>query len=119
MQFLVELLSILHRDKEASVSTAANDAYTKVLQPFHGWITSGVFWAALKLVPSRESLFEKLGGESPQLHEDMGNFISQFSAVLSKIDAHMVSSQASTQCAFPTGSSFRLTPPLLPSPFFR
>uniref|UniRef100_A0A7S2Z8A6 Glycolipid transfer protein domain-containing protein n=1 Tax=Chloropicon laureae TaxID=464258 RepID=A0A7S2Z8A6_9CHLO len=89
MQFLVELLGILHRDKDASVSTAANDAYTKVLQPYHGWITSGVFWAALKLVPSRDGLFEKLGGESDKLHEDMGTFISQFEGVLSKIHSHM------------------------------
>jgi len=88
MQFLVELLRILHADKNASVSTAANAAYEKVLQPYHGWLTSGVFWGALKLVPTRESLFQKLG-ESSSLEEDMGSFVSQFDAVLSKIHTYM------------------------------
>ena len=95
MQFLVELLRILHADKNASVSTAANAAYEKVLQPYHGWLTSGVFWGALKLVPTRESLFQKLG-ESSSLEEDMGSFVSQFDAVLSKIHTYMVSLDAHT-----------------------
>ena len=51
MQFLVELLRILHQDKDASVSDAANAAYEKVLKPYHGWITSGVFWALSSSFP--------------------------------------------------------------------
>ena len=90
MQFLVELLRILHQDKDASVSDAANAAYEKVLKPYHGWITSGVFWGALKLVPSRETLYANLG-ESPTMEQDMGAFVSQFHEVLSKIHDYMVS----------------------------
>ncbi|QDZ23818.1 glycolipid transfer protein [Chloropicon primus] len=88
MQFLVELLHILHQDKSSSVSDAANAAYEKVLQPYHGWITSGVFWGALKLVPSRETLYANLG-QSATLEEDMGSFIAQFGAVLSKVHDYM------------------------------
>ena len=90
LPILVELLRILHQDKDASVSDAANAAYEKVLKPFHGWITSGVFWGALKLVPSRETLYANLG-ESPTMEQDMGAFVSQFHEVLSKIHDYMVS----------------------------
>ena len=90
MQFLVHLLRVLHQDENATVSDAANAAYEKVLQPYHGWITSGVFWAALKLVPSREALYANLGNSS-SLREDMGSFVTQFDQVLSKLHSYMVS----------------------------
>jgi hypothetical protein len=90
MQFLVQLLRVLHQDKEASVSTAASAAYEKVLQPYHGWITSGVFTVALKIVPSRQGLFEKLG-ESDNLEQEMGDFVEEFDAVLSKVHNYLVS----------------------------
>ena len=91
MQFLVELLRVLCQDKESSVSTAASAAYEKVLQPYHGWITSGVFTVALKIVPSRQGLFEKLG-QSDNLEEEMTSFVAEFDAVLSKVHNYLVSS---------------------------
>lgn len=90
MHLVVEILRILHQDKSASVYDAANAAYEKVLKPYHGWITSSVFWGALKLVPSRETLYENLG-KTESLEDDMGSFVAQFGSILSKINDHLVS----------------------------
>merc|ERR1711934_1294038 len=90
MHLVVEILRILHQDKSASVYDAANAAYEKVLKPYHGWITSSVFWGAFKLVPSRETLYENLG-KTESLEDDMGSFVAQFGSILSKINDHLES----------------------------
>lgn len=56
MEFIVALLERLHSDRAVSLSTAANEVYYQTLQRFHGWIVTGTFTVALKLVPSRRVL---------------------------------------------------------------
>jgi len=88
MQFVVCLLRLLQADESASLSSAANQAYNEVLQPYHGWITTGIFTVALKIVPSREDFYQNLG-TSEKFGEEMNAFIEQFDVVLSKIHAHL------------------------------
>lgn len=47
------LLERLYADRAVSLSTAASEVYYQTLQRFHGWIVTGTFTVALKLVPSR------------------------------------------------------------------
>lgn len=93
MQFVVGLMDKMQQDPMCSVAQAASDAYTEVLSPFHGWITSGIFKVALNVVPSREALFTKLALDTgaDTLEADMGRFVSDFGGVLSKIHDYMVS----------------------------
>ena len=92
MQFVVGLMDKMQQDPMCSVAQAASDAYTEVLSPFHGWITSGIFKVALNVVPSREALFTKLALDTgaDTLEADMGRFVSDFGGVLSKIHDYMV-----------------------------
>lgn len=53
MEFIVALLERLYADRAVSLSTAASEVYYQTLQRFHGWIVTGTFTVALKLVPSR------------------------------------------------------------------
>lgn len=47
------LLERLHADREVTLSAAASDTYCATLQRYHGWLVTGTFTVALKLVPSR------------------------------------------------------------------
>ena len=49
MEFIVDLLRRLHNDRQVELPAAATAAYDATLQPFHGWITSGVFSLAMKV----------------------------------------------------------------------
>ena len=53
MEFIVALLDKLHSDRAMPLSTAASETYYTTLQRYHGWIVTGTFTVALKLVPSR------------------------------------------------------------------
>lgn len=53
MEFITALLERLHADRGVTLSAAASDTYGATLQRYHGWIVSGTFTVALKLVPSR------------------------------------------------------------------
>lgn len=53
MQFVVALLNKLYTDRQISLSEAASETYYATLQQYHGWIVTGTFTVALKLVPSR------------------------------------------------------------------
>lgn len=53
MEFVVALLLKLSQDRDISLSAAASESYYATLQQYHGWIVTGTFTVALKLVPSR------------------------------------------------------------------
>lgn len=53
MEFIVALLERLQADRAVTLSEAASETYYATLQRFHGWIVTGTFTLALKLVPSR------------------------------------------------------------------
>lgn len=53
MQFVTALLNRLTEDEEESLSAAASETYYATLQQYHGWIVTGTFTVALKLVPAR------------------------------------------------------------------
>ena len=56
------LLERLYADRAVSLSTAASEVYYQTLQRFHGWIVTGTFTVALKLVPSRWVLAKRGSG---------------------------------------------------------
>jgi len=66
MEFIVTLLNRLYADRQVSLSNAASETYCATLQHFHGWIVTGTFTVALKLVPSRDTFFHNLGANSPE-----------------------------------------------------
>ena len=47
------LLDSLQAHPDTSLSQAASETYYATLQRYHGWIVTGTFTLALKLVPSR------------------------------------------------------------------
>ena len=53
MIFVVGLLQRLLDHPEETLSAAASEAYYTTLQKYHGWIVTGTFTVALKIVPSR------------------------------------------------------------------
>jgi hypothetical protein len=53
MEFIVAVLRRLHDDRAVGLSAAASETYYQTLQRYHGWIVTGTFTVALKLVPSR------------------------------------------------------------------
>lgn len=53
MIFVVGLLQRLLDHPEETLSAAASEAYYATLQKYHGWIVTGTFTVALKIVPSR------------------------------------------------------------------
>lgn len=53
MEFIVALLDRLQADRQVSLAAAASETYYATLQQYHGWIVTGTFTVALKLVPSR------------------------------------------------------------------
>ncbi len=89
MQFVVALLHRLAKDREVSLSEAASETYYSTLQQYHGWIVTGTFTVALKLVPGRESFFESVGaggvdGESGResVFSSMNEFCIEFEDLL-------------------------------------
>lgn len=91
MQFIVALLGRLQRDPGTEVSTAVGEAYAETLQRFHGWIVSGTFTVAFKLVPSRQTFFERLECDpsDPAVLADMSGFCAAFGALLDEVHAFL------------------------------
>jgi Ca2+:H+ antiporter len=91
MEFIVALLERLYADRTIALSTAASEVYYETLQRFHGWIVTGTFTVALKLVPSRDDFFNKVGvapgdeGAMAAMHA----FCMAFSGVLAEIQTFL------------------------------
>lgn len=91
MEFIVALLDRLFTDRQVTLSQAASDTYYATLQKFHGWIVTGTFTVALKIVPSREDFFDKVGilaGDEAALQQ-MHSFCSSFGTVLAEVQAFL------------------------------
>lgn len=91
MEFIVALLDRLYTDREITLSQAASETYYATLQKFHGWIVTGTFTVALKIVPSREDFFSKVGiqpGNDAALQQ-MHAFCTSFGAVLAEVQAFL------------------------------
>jgi Ca2+:H+ antiporter len=88
MEFIVALLRRLHTDRSVTLSEAASETYYSTLQQYHGWIVTGTFTVALKLVPSRGAFLEKAGaggaGEE-EVQAEMAAFCEAFGAVLAEV----------------------------------
>ena len=65
MIFVVGLLHRLLDQPEETLSVAASEAYYATLQKYHGWIVTGTFTVALKIVPSRCVQRVSLMGSGP------------------------------------------------------
>lgn len=89
MQFVVALLHRLAKDRNISLSEAASETYYSTLQQYHGWIVTGTFTVALKLVPGRESFFESVGAGGADgnngreaVFQSMNEFCVEFEGLL-------------------------------------
>ncbi|KAL4518639.1 hypothetical protein Ndes2437B_g00728 [Nannochloris sp. 'desiccata'] len=97
MQFVVALLHRLAQDRNISLSDAASETYYSTLQQYHGWIVTGTFTVALKLVPGRESFFESVGaggldGECGReaVFKSMNEFCVEFEDLLKVVHKFLV-----------------------------
>lgn len=91
MEFITALLDKLYADRQMSLSQAASETYYATLQQYHGWIVTGTFTLALKIVPSREHFFEKVGlqAEDDAVMQQLHAFCSAFSTVLGEVQAFL------------------------------
>jgi hypothetical protein len=60
MEFLSTLIRRLAGDADASLAAAASEAYCATLQRYHGWLVTGTFTVALKLVPARGAFMARV-----------------------------------------------------------
>ena len=91
------LLHRLAQDRDISLSEAASETYYSTLQQYHGWIVTGTFTVALKLVPGRESFFESVGagGQDGEMGREavfasMNEFCVEFENLLEVLDKFLV-----------------------------
>ncbi|KAK6161240.1 hypothetical protein DH2020_004633 [Rehmannia glutinosa] len=84
MDFLVELFRNLAEHQDWSMSQVCNDAYSKTLKKWHGWLASSTFTVAIKLAPDRKKFMEVIGTEG-DIYGDMQNFCTNFSPILGQI----------------------------------
>ncbi|KAL2463140.1 Glycolipid transfer protein 1 [Forsythia ovata] len=84
MDFLVELFHNLSAHQDQSMSHACNDAYSKTLKKWHGWLASSSFSVAIKLAPDRKKFMEVIGTQG-DIYGDMEKFCTSFSPILEQI----------------------------------
>ncbi|PSC73205.1 pleckstrin homology domain-containing family A member 8-like [Micractinium conductrix] len=91
MEFVVALLEKLYTDRQLTLSQAASETYYATLQHYHGWIVTGTFTLALKIVPSREDFFAKVGAapNDEAAMAAMHAFCTEFGAVLAEVQAFL------------------------------
>lgn len=92
MRFVERLIRSLSSSKEVTVSEAATDAYNAVLKPYHGWVTYGVFQAAMSALPlsvNRESLVATLGGGEETLAEEGTALVEALGPLLGQVLAFL------------------------------
>ncbi len=89
MRFLEELIRRVFASREASTYDAATAAYDAVLKPYHGWVTYGVFQAALAVLPYREHVIETLGGGEEALAEEAATFLECLGPLLDRVHAFL------------------------------
>ncbi|KAL0414291.1 UNVERIFIED_CONTAM: Glycolipid transfer protein 1 [Sesamum radiatum] len=90
MDFLVELFRNLCEHQDWSMSQVCNDAYSKTLRKWHGWLASSSFSVAIKLAPDRKKFMEVIGTEG-DIYGDMQKFCTNFSPILGEIHKFLAS----------------------------
>ncbi|KAI3469789.1 hypothetical protein Pfo_026452 [Paulownia fortunei] len=90
MDFLVELFSNLAEHQDWSMSQVYNDAYSKTLKKWHGWLASSSFTVAIKLAPDRKKFMEVIG-TGGDIYGDMQKFYTNFSPILGEIHKFLAS----------------------------
>ncbi|KAL0349042.1 UNVERIFIED_CONTAM: Glycolipid transfer protein 1 [Sesamum radiatum] len=90
MDFLVELFRNLCEHQDWSMSQVCNDAYSKTLKKWHGWLASSSFTVAIKLAPDRKKFMEVIGTEG-DIYGDMQKFCTNFSPILGEIHKFLAS----------------------------
>ncbi|KAL7105534.1 hypothetical protein ACP275_07G050600 [Erythranthe tilingii] len=91
MDFLVELFRNLAEHHDWSMSQVCNDAYSKTLKKWHGWLASSSFAVAIKLAPDRKKFMEVIGIEDGDIYDDMQKFCTDFSPILVQIHKFLAS----------------------------
>lgn len=89
MQFVTALLLRLTQDREVPLSTAASETYYATLHQYHGWLVTGTFTVALKLVPSRESFLAAVGADTEAGLRSMAAFAEEFGSLLAVLHAFL------------------------------
>lgn len=97
MRFLEELIRLVFASREASTYDAATAAYDVVLKPYHGWVTYGVFQAALAVLPYRKDVMKALGGGEEALEEEAAAFLEGLGPLLDRVHTFL----ESEGCNFP------------------
>ncbi|XP_047980039.1 glycolipid transfer protein 1-like [Salvia hispanica] len=91
MDFIVELFKNLGEHQDWSMSQIYNEAYTKTLKKWHGWIAASSFTVGLTLAPERKKFMEVLGKHGGDINTDMQKFCTEFSPILQKIHRFLAS----------------------------
>ncbi|KMZ72595.1 hypothetical protein ZOSMA_161G00460 [Zostera marina] len=62
VEFGLDVMERLMKDKGLSVEEAVEEAYCSKLKPWHGWISSAAYKVALRMIPNRIELTELVMG---------------------------------------------------------
>ncbi|KAG6520345.1 glycolipid transfer protein 3-like isoform X1 [Zingiber officinale] len=88
--FGLTLFQKLDKNPELKLEQVVEEAYSEVLKPCHGWISSAAYKIALKLVPERETLIRLLMGQEQDyeaLKQDIKSYVSVIQPLLDEICA--------------------------------
>ncbi|XP_074557873.1 LOW QUALITY PROTEIN: glycolipid transfer protein 3-like [Curcuma longa] len=88
--FGLTLFQKLDKNPKLKLEQVVEEAYSEVLKPWHGWISSAAYKIALKLVPERETLIRLLMGQEQDyeaLKQDVKSYVSVIQPLLDEICA--------------------------------
>eukprot|EP00931_Biecheleriopsis_adriatica_P107048 TRINITY_DN81389_c0_g1_i1.p1 TRINITY_DN81389_c0_g1~~TRINITY_DN81389_c0_g1_i1.p1 ORF type:complete len:304 (+),score=51.68 TRINITY_DN81389_c0_g1_i1:36-914(+) len=95
---LLEKVMITLRGNDAwALSRCVRYSYDAVLAPCHNLATRSAVRAGVRLAPSREVFFAKLGGEGTDVLACMGALLDAFSPVLDKVKIFLVAQGLETK----------------------
>lgn len=61
VHFIKQIMFLLAKDQQVSLSTAVSEAYSVTLAAYHGTIVRGTCQAGFLLLPTRETFLESIG----------------------------------------------------------
>jgi len=76
--------SVSNSTEELSVSFT--NAYGVTLKKFHGMMVRPIFTLAMKSCPYRKDFYEKLGGDSPRVRDQMEEWLSSLEKIVNTVD---------------------------------
>mmetsp|Transcript_265 Transcript_265/g.816 ORF Transcript_265/g.816 Transcript_265/m.816 type:complete len:204 (-) Transcript_265:108-719(-) len=89
LEFTVDLLQRVAADDEATLSTAASEAYKARLAPFHGFLSKSAFTVVMNVVPSRATFVESLGADEASVKAELSAVSDRFGPLLAKVHAFL------------------------------